>query len=258
MREIRMSVRASENEAFVLQEICMEQKINMSALFRECSLTDFFSQQVSVRIDDIFEYSQQMYKISSSIEAIIKSNIVGNSSEISKIKVLLSDINSLYISNYKKIEKTRNKISKAIISEIKKKDNSQRYIEPSEDKMNVQYTICFTKEEHKKIIELAKDEGISISKLLKQNVFKKCGNGKIIINSYPLDDFNKEIIKKSKILKAIASKGKTGILNDMDINNTISLLEKVKEINIELEKIILTEQKDIRKEARRILKERSD
>lgn len=258
MRNKQTTVRASENEAFILQRICMEQKIDMSALFRECSLTDFSSQQVSIRIDDIFEYSQQMYKISSSVEEIIKSNIAGNSSEMSKIKILLSDINFLYISNYKKIEKTRNRISKAIILEIKKSDNHKGYIKTDNEKLVYRINVYLTEEEHKTIIELAKDEGISISKLLKQNVFKKCGNGKIIINSYPLDDFNKEIIKKSKILKAIASKGKTGILNDMDINNTISLLEKVKEINIELEKIILTEQKDIRKEARRILKERSD
>lgn len=260
-RKIRMSVRANENEAFALQEICSEQNINLSVLLRECTLTDFSDQQVQIRTDDIFDYSQIMYKVSKNTGDILK-GIEKNSpiymNEFPKIKMLLIDINALYVSNYKKIEKTRNRIAKLTASTISKNKDTyyERYIEPSREKLNVQFTILLSDSEHKRIKELAKNENVSISSLLKNNVFKKCVKKKSLINSYSLDSFNNEINKKAAILSSISLKAKSEILDDMDIENILSFLGKIKELNKEIDNFILTEQKDIRKEANKILRER--
>lgn len=260
-RKIRMSVRANENEAFALQEICAEQNVSLSVLLRECTLTDFSDQQVSIRTDDIFAYSQIMYKVSKSIEDIIKG--IGNNSplfigELPKIKMLLIDINSFYVSNYRKIEKARKRISKLTASTISKNKDTyyQKYIEPSRERLNILFTVLLSDDEHKKIKELANKENESISSLLKNNVFKKCVKKKSLINSYSLDSFNNEVNKKAAILSSIALKANTEILDDMDIENIISLAERIRDLNKEIDEIILTEQKDIRREANKILKER--
>ena len=256
-RKIRMSVRANENEAFALQEICAEQNVNLSVLLRECTLSDFSIQQVSIRTDDVFNYSQIMYKVSKSIEDIINGiykNSPLYSGELSKIKMLLIDINSLYVLNYRKIEKARKRISKLVASTISKSKDIyyERYVEPSREKLNIQFTILLSNDEHKKIKEQANNENVSISSLLKNNVFKKCVKKKSLINSYSLDSFN----QKAAILSSIALKANTEILDDMDIENILSLSEKIKNLNKEIDGIILTEQKDIRREANKILRER--
>jgi hypothetical protein len=260
-RKIRMSVRANENEAFALQEICAEQNVNLSVLLRECTLSDFSIQQVSIRTDDVFNYSQIMYKVSKSIEDIINGiykNSPLYSGELSKIKMLLIDINSLYVLNYRKIEKARKRISKLVASTISKSKDIyyERYLEPSREKLNIQFTILLSDDEHNKIKEQANIENVSISSLLKNNVFKKCVKKKSLINSYSLDSFNNEINKKAAILSSIALKANTEILDDMDIENILSLSEKIKNLNKEIDGIILTEQKDIRREANKILRER--
>lgn len=260
-RTVKMTIRMSQSEAYALQEISNEKNIPMSILVRECTLTDFSDQQVYKRVDDIFQYSQAMYEIDKAVNEILKSIGSENllfSRELDKIGNLISEINSIYNLNFKKIEKVRDRIANAVSADIKRNKDTyfQKYIEPSNEPLEIKYTLWLTEEEHKIIKEMAAKEEVSISSLLKNNVFKKCVKKRSLISSYSLDLFIPEIEKKTKTLKAIALTKKEEMVTELDMNNVISILLKVRETNVEINNSILDEQKDIKREARRILKER--
>lgn len=268
-RNIRLEIRYSSSEGYILEQLCDEYNVNLSVLLRECTFSDFSEQQVIVKFTDVFQYGQIMGEVSAITKSILKEAEKTNlfSSELSKIKIVLSDIDSFYILNYRKIQSVRKRIEGAVIKDIRKNKDTyfQKYVEPKlskenkdKDKLDKVTVILLTEEEKEIIKKISEIENVSMSTLLKNNVFKKCVTKRTVVKSYPLDEYIQEINNKKDILFAINEKSKRSILTERDINNTLGMLESIRDINKRINENILTEQKDIRREVRRILKERRE
>ena len=261
IKDVQMSVRVTSYEYFALSEIATEHNVSLSELLRACTLTDFVDRQITINFDDIFEFCNKTGKINSDIDQIIiaiNKNGQMYINEISKIRMVLSDIKNEKSIIYKKIEKTRTKISQYLCKSIKKNKETfyDRIIAKSTDIKEKKIQVRLTESQLKILQQEAEFEECSISDLLKNNVFKKCVDKRITISSYPMDELNRSIQKRIDILNAITKDIQNRIIKENDIRNTIKILEQIYTSLKIFNESILTEQKDIRREVNKILAER--
>ena len=265
-RSIRCEIRYSLTEGYFLEQLCNEYNVNLSTLFRECMFTDFSEQRIVLNIDDIFIYSNLVNKIIQSSELIIGKNIIENlyTSELEKIKIVLEDIKIDYIFNFKRIKASRTKIKNEILKIINKEPSSysnsyiNKELEKTEkENLNRTAVILLTPDEKEQLKKIAEEQGVSLSTCLKNNVFRKCGAKRIVVDSYSINKENEELNSKANILAAIADKAKNDFLSQRDIENALLIIEDISEINNKISQIVITDD-ELKAEVKRLLTERSE
>ena len=257
IRDKGFLVNVSKEEYLIFQKLAKSHRTSMATLLRECTLTDFAEQQVTIKANDVFDFCQLQNLIDIYTHNII-SGIINNGqpfvSEIKKIQMLNEDLQSMTLSIYNDIETVRTRIGKEVAGSLKRNHRTGWHIK--EDTLDYRIYIRISEDESEQIQEQAEFEDKSMSQLLKDNVMSKCLTGLIVIDSYPLNEFNKAIENQLKIYKGISIGVQNKEVTERDVKNVLLYLEKFNTLFKEFDNSILTEQSDIRREARKILKER--
>ena len=247
----------NQSEEYLLYKLCNEYNITFSSLIRECAFSNFDKQQIIIRIDDLFEYSKIINNISKAVNQIqiTTENNDMYASDIFKITFLFEDINVEYFKNFNKIKNFRNKVEKRIQYELK---NPSFKTQENKDEQIVKIAeIRFTPDEKEQLKRIAEEQGVSLSTCLKNNVFRKCGAKRIVIDSYSINKENEELNSKANILAAIADKAKNDFLSQRDIENALLIIEDISEINNKISQIVITDD-ELKAEVKRLLTERSE
>lgn len=261
-RNINITVRLSEYEAIGLAELSDKYNLTTTELLRDCTLSNFEERQVTYTYNDLWDFTVQTKNTGEYIRGII--SVVKQDElflhELSKIRMLESDIRALKMETYNDIQKTRKRVRDYLCKKIR--DNKETFYDKvlvnKNDPKTKQIQVKVTEEQHELLKEMAKKENTSMSVLLKDNVFKRCVDDRIIVKTYPMDDLNKAIEESNNMLNTILENIKTRKVKEIDMKNILIYLEKIKTLISDFNKTILMEQKDIRREVNKLMKERRD
>lgn len=261
-RNINITVRLSEYEAIGLAELSDKYNLTATELLRDCTLSNFEERQVTYTYNDLWDFTVQTKNTGEYIRGII--SVVKQDElflhELSKIRMLESDIRTLKMETYNNIQKTRKRVRDYLCKKIR--DNKETFYDKvlvnKNDPKTKQIQVKVTEEQHKLLKEMAKKENTSMSVLLKDNVFKRCVDDRIIVKTYSMDELNKAIEESNNMLNTILENIKTRKVKEIDMKNILIYLEKIKTLISDFNKTILMEQKDIRREVNKLMKERRD
>lgn len=261
-RNINITVRLSEYEAIGLAELSDKYNLTATELLRDCTLSNFEERQVTYTYNDLWDFTVQTKNTGEYIRGII--SVVKQDElflhELSKIRMLESDIRALKMETYNDIQKTRKRVRDYLCKKIR--DNKETFYDKvlvnKNDPKTKQIQVKVTEEQHKLLKEMAKKENTSMSVLLKDNVFKRCVDDRIIVKTYSMDELNKAIEESNNMLNTILENIKTRKVKEIDMKNILIYLEKIKTLISDFNKTILMEQKDIRREVNKLMKERRD
>lgn len=261
-RNINITVRLSEYEAIGLAELSDKYNLTTTELLRDCTLSNFEERQVTYTYNDLWDFTVQTKNTGEYIRGII--SVVKQDElflhELSKIRMLESDIRTLKMETYNNIQKTRKRVRDYLCKKIR--DNKETFYDKvlvnKNDPKTKQIQVKVTEEQHELLKEMAKKENTSMSVLLKDNVFKRCVDDRIIVKTYSMDELNKAIEESNNMLNTILKNIKTRKVKEIDMKNILIYLEKIKTLISDFNKTILMEQKDIRREVNKLMKERRD
>ena len=261
-RNINITVRLSEYEAIGLAELSDKYNLTTTELLRDCTLSNFEERQVTYTYNDLWDFTVQTKNTGEYIRGII--SVVKQDElflhELSKIRMLESDIRALKMETYNDIQKTRKRVRDYLCKKIR--DNKETFYDKvlvnKNDPKTKQIQVKVTEEQHELLKEMAKKENTSMSVLLKDNVFKRCVDDRIIVKTYSMDELNKAIEESNNMLNTILENIKTRKVKEIDMKNILIYLEKIKISISDFNKTILIEQKDIRREVNKLMKERRD
>lgn len=262
VRNKEISVYVSELEYFGLSELASKQNVSISELIRKCTLTDFINRQIYLRLDDCFDMNMFVNTIGKNTERIlflmVKEGKLFEEKYLS-IRQQLKKIINKSVLLYDRVEKCRNKI-KAYLLEYLKNNKEQFYNDykvSARDERNLRIQVRATSEEYAALKEMAAKADLTISRMLVSNVFIKCVDEKIEVDSYNLDNMNKGLKNKLVIYNAMINDLMNRRINENDIKVAQIILNQANDMIEECYQSVSSNKRIIQKEAKRILSERS-
>lgn len=262
VRNKEISVYVSELEYFGLSELASKQNVSISELIRKCTLTDFINRQIYLRLDDCFDMNMFVNTIGKNTERILFLMVKEGKlfeEEYLSIRQQLKKIINKSVLLYDRVEKCRNKI-KAYLLEYLKNNKEQfynNYKVSARDERNLRIQVRATSEEYAALKEMAAKADLTISRMLVSNVFIKCVDEKIEVDSYNLDNMNKGLKNKLVIYNAMINDLMNRRINENDIKVAQIILNQANDMIEECYQSVSSNKRIIQKEAKRILSERS-
>ena len=221
-RDCIIFIELTNDEYLKIEEYSELYDLSKSELTRRCTLTDFWDTQITMNTNDAFALIKTTSELISSIQEIDR-ELKSESIYDKNISSLLSNLKNKSFDTYIKLIETRQQIQ----TDIKEYHKDFRLLHILPIKTEKKIAIAVSSNELKIIERLAAEEKLSMSDLLKENIFFKCSHElKTTINEFCPNHLIKLLKDKQEIIEKTSIKHKDPDFNKDVIEKTVAILKE--------------------------------